>query len=215
MDMQKWVRDNIRQRMTPPEWDMLLSKATQHFFPKLPTPPQADSADTVLARRMWRARHKSAHPSAAENPDTAALALQHQQAVRQAKKTKADAFLAEVDAAINAGDQYVAYKVLRRLRPWQPSQKAQLKDSKGYLLSPTGELQELRKYATEVFGKHPRLQDNFVELPSLAATTLAKHPAPLARQGSAQRCSTGGSLEDLRSAFCGSSCALLQLLVVR
>ena len=88
-------------------------------------------------------------------------------------------FLAEVDAAINAGDQFVAYKVLKKLRPWQPSQKAQLKDSKGYLLSPTGELQELRKYATDVFGKYPRLQDNFVELPTLAATTLAKHIASI------------------------------------
>ena len=181
MDMQKWVRDNMRQGMTPPEWDTLLSKATQHFFPKLPTPPQADSADTVLARRMWWARRMSAHHSLAENQDTAALILQHQKAVRQAKKTKADAFLAEVDAAINAGDQFVAYKVLKKLRPWQPSQKAQLKDSKGYLLSPMGELQELRKYATDVFGKYPRLQDNFVELPSLATTTttLAKHIASI------------------------------------
>ena len=40
----------MHQGMTPPEWDALLSKATQHFFPKLPAPPQADSADTILAR---------------------------------------------------------------------------------------------------------------------------------------------------------------------
>ena len=109
----------------------------------------------------------------------AALILQHQKAVRQAKKSKADAFLAEVDAAIQAGDQYVAYKVLKKLRPWQPSQKAQLKDSKGYLLSPTGELQELRKYATDVFGKYPRLRDNLVELPTLEANTLAQHIASI------------------------------------
>ena len=121
----------------------------------------------------------SVHGCTAEDPDTAALTLQHQKAVRQAKKTKADAFLAEVDAAIQAGDQYVAYKVLKQLRPWQPSQKAQLKDTKGYLLSPMGELQELRKYATDVFGKYPRLQDNFVELPLLATTTLAKHIASI------------------------------------
>ena len=57
--------------------------------------------------------------------------------------------------------------------------KAQLKDSKGYLLSPTGELQELRKYATDVFGKYPRLQDNFVELPTLEANTLAQHIASI------------------------------------
>ena len=178
-DMQKWVRDHVHQGMTPPEWDALLSKATQRFFPKLPAPPKADSADTNLARRMWRARRSSEHNSAAEDPDMAALILQHQKAVRQAKKTKADAFLAEVDAAINAGDQFVAYKVLKKLRPWQPSQKAQLKDSKGYLLSPMGELQELCKYANDVFGKYPRLQDNFVELPMLAATTLAKHIASI------------------------------------
>ena len=178
-DMQRWVRDNIHQGMTPPAWDALLSKATQHFFPKQPPFAQADSADTVLARRMWRARRMSVHGCTAEDPDTAALTLQHQKAVRQARKTKADAFLAEVDAAIQAGDQYVAYKVLKQLRPWQPSQKAQLKDSKGYLLSPTGELQELRKYATDVFGKYPRLQDNFVELPLLATTTLAKHIASI------------------------------------
>ena len=177
-EMQKWVRDHVHQGMTPPEWDALLSKATQHFFPKLPSPPQADSADTILARRMWRAR-RSGQSSTAEDPDLAALTLQHQKAVRQAKKSKADAFLAEVDAAIQAGDQFVAYKVLKKLRPWQPSQKAQLKDSKGYLLNPMGELQELRKYATEVFGKYPRLQDNFVELPTLEETTLAQHIASI------------------------------------
>ena len=178
-EMQKWVRDHVYQGMTPPEWDTLLSKATQHFFPKLPAPPQVDSADTILARRMWRARRLSAQPSTAEDQDMAALILQHQKAVRQAKKSKADAFLAEVDAAIQAGDQFVAYKVLKKLRPWQPSQKAQLKDSKGYLLSPTGELQELRKYATDVFGKYPRLQDNFVELPTLEVNTLAQHIASI------------------------------------
>ena len=169
----------MHQSMTPPEWDALLSKATQRFFPKLPSPPQADSADTILARRMWRTRRLSAQHSTAEDPDMAALILQHQTAVKQAKKSKADAFLAEVDAAIQAGDQYVAYKVLKKLRPWQPSQKAQLKDSKGYLLSPTGELQELRKYATDVFGKYPRLQDNLVELPTLDANTLAQHIASI------------------------------------
>ena len=178
-DMQKWVRDHVHPGMTPPEWDALLSKATQHFFPKLPAPPQAESADTILARRLWRAKRSSAQHRPAEDPDTAALVLQHQKAVRQAKKAKADAFLAEVDAAITAGDQFVAYKVLKKLRPWQPSQKAQLKDSKGYLLSPTGELQELRKYATDVFGKYPRLQDNFIVLPTLEATSLAKHIASI------------------------------------
>ena len=177
-EMQKWVRDHVHRGMTPPEWDALLSKATQQFFPRLPPPPQADSADTILARRMWRAR-RSGQSSTAENPDLAALTLQHQKVVRQAKKFKADAFLAEVDSAIQAGDQFVAYKVLKKLRPWQPSQKAQLKDSKGYLLNPTGELQELRKYATAVFGKYPRLQDNFVELPTLEATTLAQHIASI------------------------------------
>ena len=55
------------------------------------------------------------HNNTAEDPDMAALILQHQKAVRQAKKTTADAFLAEVDAAINAGDQFVAYKVLKQL----------------------------------------------------------------------------------------------------
>ena len=39
-EMQKWVRDHVHQGMTPPEWDALLSKATQHFFPKLPAPPR-------------------------------------------------------------------------------------------------------------------------------------------------------------------------------
>ena len=49
MDMQRWVRDNIRHGMTPPDWDALLSKATQHFFPKIPKAPTADSEDTVIA----------------------------------------------------------------------------------------------------------------------------------------------------------------------
>ena len=103
----------------------------------------------------------------APDPEAAALHAQHQKAVRQARKAKADACLAEVDTAIQAGDQYVAYKVLKQLRPWQPSQKAQLKDSKEFLLSPSGELEELRKYAADVFGKNPRLRDNFVGLPPL------------------------------------------------
>ena len=179
MDMQRWVRYNISHAMSPPDWDALLSKATQHFFLKLPQAPTADAEDTVIARRMWRARRRSASHSPATDPDTAALISQHQKAVRQAKKTKADAFLAEVDAAMSAGDQFVAFKVLKQLRPWQPSQKAQLKDSKDFLLSPAGELDELRKYATDVFGKYPRLQDNFVGLPHLAPTTLAKHIASI------------------------------------
>ena len=69
--------------------------------------------------------------------------------------------------------------MLKQLRPWQPSQKAQLKDPRGFLLSPSGELEELRKYAADVFGKYPRLQDNFVELPPLAPTLLAKHIASI------------------------------------
>ena len=166
-DMQRWVRDNIRHDMTPQDWDMLLSKATQHFFPKLPKAPAAESEDTVIARRMWRARRLSANSGPAPNPAAAALTIQHQKAVRQARKAKADAFLAEVDAAIHAGEQFVAKKVLKQLRPWQPSQKAQPKDSKGFLLSPTGELEELRKYAADVFGKYPRLQDNLLSCPSL------------------------------------------------
>ncbi|OLP88065.1 LINE-1 retrotransposable element ORF2 protein [Symbiodinium microadriaticum] len=86
-----------------------------------------------------------------------------QQAVRQGMTPPEwDALLSKVDAAITAGDQFVAYK-----------------DSKGYLLSPTGELQELRKYATDVFGKYPRLQDNFIVLPTLEATSLAKHIASI------------------------------------
>ena len=93
-------------------------------------------------------------------------------------KAKADEFLAEVDNAIKAINSFVAYKVLKKLRPWQPSQKAQLKDSKRFLLSPAGELDALRKYATDVFGKYPRLSNNFVGLPPLDSTLLAKHIAP-------------------------------------
>ena len=98
-DMQRWVRDNIRHDMTPQDWDMLLStKATQHFFPKLPKAPAADSEDTVIARRMWRARRLSANSGPAPDPAAAALTIQHQKAVRQARTAKADEFLAEVDA---------------------------------------------------------------------------------------------------------------------
>ena len=177
--MQRWVRDNIRHDMTPQDWDVLLSKATQHFFPKLPKAPAEDSEDTVIAGRMWRARRLSANSGPAPDPAIAALTIQHQKAVRQARKAKADVFLAEVDAARHAGEQLVAYKVLKQLGPWQPSQKAQLKDSKGFLLSPTGELKELRKYAADVFGKYPRLQDNVVALPQLAPAMLVKHIASI------------------------------------
>ena len=39
----------------------------------------------------------------------------------------------------------------KQVKPWQPSIKAQLKDSKSFLLSPAGELVALRQYAETVF----------------------------------------------------------------
>ena len=170
-EMQRWVRDAIRLDMTPPEWDALLSQATQRFFPKVQNPPVAAAADTLLARRMWRTRRLSATSGQAP----------------------------EVDNAIKAINSFVAYKVLRKLRPWQPSQKAQLKDSKRFLLSPAGELDALRKYATDVSGKYPRLSNNFVGLPPLDSTLLAKHIASI-KPGKAVPSGTSGSLEDLRPA---------------
>ena len=43
--------------------------------------------------------------------------------------------------------------MLKQLKPRKPSLKAQLKDSRGFLLSPSGELKELSQYAkTAVLG---------------------------------------------------------------
>ena len=145
--MQRWVRDHISHSMDPPEWDALLSR---EVIPKLPKPRAEEPAATSLARRMWRSAEP--RPRHRGEPDLAALHAQHKQAA------KADRFLEEVDRAIQEGDQFVAYKVLKQLRPWQPSQKAQLKDSRGYLLRGTYRAEEVRH-------GYPRLRDNFVGLP--------------------------------------------------
>ena len=43
------------------------------------------------------------------------------------------------------GDQHVAFKTLKLLRPWQPASRAQLKSSDGCLLSPAEELKMQKK----------------------------------------------------------------------
>ncbi|CAE7909683.1 unnamed protein product, partial [Symbiodinium microadriaticum] len=80
-----------------------------------------------------------------------------------------------VEASIQAADKHLAYQALKRLKPWTPALKAQLKNEKGFLLSPEEELIELGKFAKKVFAAHPPLAPNTGQFPSLSTAQLAKH----------------------------------------
>ena len=63
----------------------------------------------------------------------------HRQAAKQAQKDRVRRFLAEVDQSLAEGDQHVAFKNLKLLRPWQPARRAQLKSDSGHILSPSAD----------------------------------------------------------------------------
>jgi len=172
--MQRWVRERLLPGQTPEQWNQILREATQIHFPaqaKTARPTQ----DTLAARRLWRSRKPGPEATQEELEAHALLVTQHRQAVTQTRKAKAAEFLAEVDASIHAGDQHLAYQALKKLKPWAPALKAQLKNEKGFLLSPEEELQELGKFAKKVFAAHPPLAPNTGQFPSLSTTQLAKH----------------------------------------
>ena len=76
---------------------------------------------------------------------------------------------------IEDGDQHVAFKTLKLLRPWQPARRAQLKRSTGHLPSPADELKTLQQYAESICAAHDPLPPMIGRLPTLEAAVLAKH----------------------------------------
>ena len=214
-DMQAWVEARVGLCQQPREWDELLTRAAQQFFPK-PRPSPLPDPLKALTRRMWKARRSLAPaaddtaftPDAQEgeeaqppqNPaaqplrhppplgDTLlALQAQHKTAVKEARRKRVNTFLAEVDQTLRDGSQHVAYKTLKKLRPWQPARKAQLKDQQGNLLSPLDELQALKAYAEEIFACHPPLRFMDGALPPIPADLLAKHVGSIRPDKAVQR----------------------------
>ena len=95
---------------------------------------------------------------------------QHRQQVRQRQKERAAKF-----EAIAEGASHVAYSTLKQLRPWQPQQRAQLKNRDGKLMGPVEELEVLGEYAVSTFGAHEPLPERTGPLPHLDPQLLAKH----------------------------------------
>ena len=117
-------------------------------------------------------------PSAAEaisseTSDRPSAHEQHRKAAKQAQKDRINRFLAEVDLNIAEGDQHVAFKTLRLLRPWQPARRAQLKSASGHILSPQDELSTLSQYAQDILRHTPPLLPTQGLLPHLNVTDLA------------------------------------------
>ena len=158
----------------PDQCNQVLTEAAELFFPR-----RARSSQRPLdSRRMWQlAREVKSSPS----PDPARLAEleasqeQHRQQVRQRQKERAAKFLARVDEAIVEGASHVAYSTLKQLRPWQPQQRAQLKNRDGKLMGPVEELEVLGEYAVSTFGAHEPLPERTGPLPHLDPQLLAKH----------------------------------------
>eukprot|EP00439_Symbiodinium_sp_Y106_P050809 s1109_g6.t1 len=141
-------------------------------------PAADDTAFTPDAQEAQPPQNPAAQPLRHPPPlgDTLlALQAQHKTAVEEARRKRVNTFLAEVDQTLRDGSQHVAYKTLKKLRPWQPARKAQLKDQQGNLLSPLDELQALKAYAEEVFACHPPLRFMDGALPPIPADLLAKH----------------------------------------
>ena len=95
--------------------------------------------------------------------------------VRQRQKERAARFLEGVDEAIAEGSSHVAYSTLRQLKPWQPQQRAQLKNREGKLMGPAEELEVLGDFAVSTFGVHDPLPERAGPLPHLDPPLLAKH----------------------------------------
>ena len=117
----------------------------------------------------------AAAPASLDIPDRPSAQEQHRKAAKQAQKDRINRFLAEVDQNIADGDQHVAFKTLKLLRPWQPARRAQLKSASGHILSPQDELSTLSQYAADIFTAHPPLLPKQGPLPHLNVTDLARH----------------------------------------
>ena len=148
--MRDWVRDRMPVHR-PDQCNQILTEAAELFFPKR----SRNCQRPLDSRRMWQlAREAKASP----NPDLARVAEleaaqeQHRQLVRQRQKERAAKFLAGVDEAIAEGSSHVAYSTLKQLRPWQPPQRAQLKNRDGRLMGPAEELAVLGDFAVSTFG---------------------------------------------------------------
>ncbi|CAE7172856.1 RXLR78 [Symbiodinium pilosum] len=176
-DRAKQMRDWVRARMPvqhPDQCNQILTAAAELFFPR-----RVRSSQRPLdSRRMWQlAREVKSSP----NPDPARLAEleasqeQHRQQVRQRQKERAAKFLEGVDEAIAEGSSHVAYSTLKQLRPWQPQQRAQLKNRDGRLMGVAEELEVLGEFASSIFGAHAPLPDRTGSLPHLDPQLLAKH----------------------------------------
>ena len=176
-DRAKQMRDWVRDRMPvqhPDQRNQILTEAAELFFPR-----RGRSCQRPLdSRRMWQlAREVKSSP----NPDPARLAEleasqeQHRQQVRQRQKERAAKFLEGVDEAIAEGSSHVAYSMPKQLRPWQPQQRAQLKNRDGRLMGPAEELEVLGEFAVSTFGAHAPLPERTGSLPRLDPQLLAKH----------------------------------------
>ena len=99
------------------------------------------------------AREVKSSPS----PDPARLAELEASQEQHRQKERADKFLEGVDEAIAEGSSHVAYPTLKQLRPWQPQQRAQLKNREGKLMGPVEELEVLGEFAVSTFGVHDPL----------------------------------------------------------
>ena len=186
--MQRWVGERIADFQDPAAWNSLLCTAVQTFYPK-PRRTEAVALETVT-RRMWRTKIRAGELSSDANaldasvssgtPAQPPVLLPAQPSSPSAaepisSETSDRRFLAEVDLNIAEGDQHIAFKTLKLLRPWQPARRAQLKSAGGHILSPQDELSTLSQYAKDIFAAHPRLLPTQGLLPHLNVTDLAKH----------------------------------------
>ena len=173
IQMRDWVRSRMPAQ-SPDQCNQILQEASERFFPIR----RRSSQRPLDSRRMWQLAREIKSSS---NPDPLRLAAleasqeQHRQLVRQRQKERAARFLEGVDEAIAEGASHVAYSTLRQLKPWQPQQRAQLKDREGKLMSPTEELKVLGDFAVSTFGVHDPLPERSGPLPHLDPSLLAKH----------------------------------------
>ena len=158
----------------PDQCNQVLTEASELFFPKV----SRNSQRPLDSRHMWQLAREAKESPVQDPARTAALEAaqeQHKQLVRQRQKERASKFLEGVDEAIAEGASCVAYSTLKQLRPWQPPQRAQLKNRDGRLMGPAEELEALGEFAVSTFGAHAPLPDRTGSLPHLEPQLLPKH----------------------------------------
>ena len=179
-DQARLMRDWVRERVPvqhPDQCNQVLLEAAELFFPRV----RWSSQRFLDSRRMWQLAREAKESPVQDPARMAALEAaqeQHKQLVRQR----------QIDEAIAEGPSYVAYSTLKQLRPWQPPQRAQLKNSHGRLMGPAEELEALGEFAVNTFGARAPLPDR----------TGETHQVYQAAQGGPERLSTGRSMEALR-----------------